>query len=1561
MNKVQVQVECVGNCVAAAFINSRVFTGDLPENMMASVLCSVILMLLCLGSACLGEPLHLMVAPNILRTDNDQSVYLEAQGYKGNAPVPVTVEVLNFPQKSRVLCTRNVVLDSSTKFQSIVKIRIAKTDFEIDENNPKRNRYVYLQATFNDEHKVQSEILVSFHSSYVFVQTDKPIYNPSENVQYRMFVTNTDAKSVDSTVTVQIKNSEGIVVNGEPRMKVENGMLSKTYTLPDVLEKEGTWTIEVQLPKHPENLFSTQFDVKKHVLPTFAVTLTPRNKFFHVTEKELNVDIEARYLFDNEVQGNVYVLFGVLRKNGMRENFQSTLKRETLKDGKALATLKREDIKPAVDELLGDSIYIRAQVITSTGSDIVDAEATVKVVKSPYRILFPKSSRYFKPGFPFSLYTKVILSDGSPAEQVRLKCDGMDVVVNTNKRGVAVFSVNTNEAEQKKLVTIKTAVSDMPDSYQTEEQITLYAFQKKLAKEYLHLSFGETSAKPDGHIQITISFNEQQLMAEYVSYMVVSRGQIIKANKWSVTGSRQIKEMLEVSRDMIPSFRLVAFYTVSNHNEVISDSLWVDVEDMCQGKLELSIHRQRPEYTPKATVKLRVKGDPGALVGLGIVDKAALTLSNKGILTQAKIWDTIEDQDIGCTRGGGKDNMGIFTDAGLVFASSAGEKTMPRQSHTCSSNDALQRKHRSATLTEMKLELENRYNDNLLKKCCHDGMIEFPLEYSCEKRSSYISESHECVEVFLHCCHDIQNKKKHYNVQELSLSRTSESDFDESSIYVRSKFEVSWMWKTISLNENIGPDGLVTYQEDVPLKDSITQWKIMAISASLSKGVCVADPMYITVKKRFFVDLRLPYSVVNKEQVNIKAVLHNYYEENIKFTVELLRNEFVCSEASTSGKTQKTVDVPSYSSSLVQFTVIPLKVGLHSIKVRAFNREYEAGDAIEKLLLVAAEGVETFKKTVKILNPSIKGGIQREEFSLPSLERIVPGLDPTSYITVLGDELADTLENSLSGHVLSKLIKMPGGCVEQNLASMASPVIATHYLDSSNAWESVGVQKREEALSYIRKGYEKQLQYRNSDDSYPPYGGLYPSTWVTAYTAKVFAVAYPFGHVDGNRVCRPIAFLIQHKQTPNGYFEKGASVYDSTLMGGAKDEEAPGLTAFVLIAMKEAQQICDQGVPNIHSSMSKASDYLLNLLPGLSSPYILAIASYALGLYGTPKETLMNYLKKADSSDEFNKPTVIESLIEAKGYILLALLKLDELEMAASVSQWLMEKASAQGQFGSTQSTMVVFQALAQYKLQEPRKPAKNLNVKLSIKGRSRPVQWTFTRNTWFASRSEKVHKLTNFILEAEGSGTGKIVFLTVYNAIPKQEESCESYEMDVQIKPVPRADVQDKYGISVAQDTNIYELKICLRLLPGTPETMTILDVSIPSGFVPSWTELEMLKKRVDKLIDYYSFDEELSSKGSLIIHLYKMPRDFQHCVPVLLFQEYIVGLLQPSTVTAYSYYNKEKNCTKLYHPAGNSTQLSTICIGDVCKCAEKSCPSVNIQRIDIQQPAVQPNMFIR
>lgn len=66
---------------------------------------------------------------------------------------------------------------------------------------------------------------------------------------------------------------------------------------------------------------------------------------------------------------------------------------------------------------------------------------------------------------------------------------------------------------------------------------------------------------------------------------MLNKGKIIDAQRIGVMGQLITSVGLTVTREMMPSFRLVAFYSIpwENNEEVVSDSVWVDVADSCAG------------------------------------------------------------------------------------------------------------------------------------------------------------------------------------------------------------------------------------------------------------------------------------------------------------------------------------------------------------------------------------------------------------------------------------------------------------------------------------------------------------------------------------------------------------------------------------------------------------------------------------------------------------------------------------------------------------------------------------------------------------------------------------------------------------------------------------------------------------------------------------------------------------------------------------------------------------------------------------------------------------------
>ncbi len=68
------------------------------------------------------------------------------------------------------------------------------------------------------------------------------------------------------------------------------------------------------------------------------------------------------------------------------------------------------------------------------------------------------------------------------------------------------------------------------------------------------------------------------------------------------------------------------------------------------------------------------------------------------------------------------------------------------------------------------------------------------------------------------------------------------------------------------------------------------------------------------------------------------------------------------------------------------------------------------------------------------------------------------------------EEISQTIAQAISGDFMGRLIIHPAGNGEQNMIYMTLPLIATHYLDSTNQWEAVGMERRNEAINHISTG-----------------------------------------------------------------------------------------------------------------------------------------------------------------------------------------------------------------------------------------------------------------------------------------------------------------------------------------------------------------------------------------------------------------------------------------------------------------------------------------------------------
>uniref|UniRef100_A0A8C9U986 Complement C3 n=1 Tax=Scleropages formosus TaxID=113540 RepID=A0A8C9U986_SCLFO len=1303
-----------------------------------------------------------MSAPNALRVGSKENVFVEAQEYTG-APVEVTITAKEFPAKLREFLNHKVTLNSDNSYQ-------LKEDFFDKDSNKKQ--FVYLEAKF-PQHTLQKVVLLSFQSGFIFVQTDKTIYTPTSKVHYRLFATNPSIEPIENDISVEM-------------------MVRDPYSV------VGTWKVVAKFQKTPQRNFTYEFEVKEYVLPTFEVKLIPRQSFFYVDDRELTVDITAKYLYGKDVTGKAFVVFGVMTQEG-KKSFPGSLQRVDIIEGKGTATLKREhivQISPDINQLLGLPIYVTVNVLTRTGTEMVEAEKTgILIVTSPYTIHFKKTPKFFKPGMPFG---NDLSSYDSPAAGIRLKATPGPVHGVTKANGMARLTVNTGGQVADLRITIQTEMPALSPNRQAQQTMVAKPYQTyKNTKNYLHIGIQATELEIGDIFEVNLNLANDnpgvQNEITQFTYLVVNKGQIVLAKRQErKQGQSLVTLTLPVTKDMVPSFRFVAYYHLGA-DQVVSDSVWVDVKDTCVGKLKVT--STRSQYEPRKSFTLSIEGDPGAKVGLVAVDKGVYVLNSKHRLSQSKIWDIVEKHDVGCTAGSGQNSMEVFYDAGLMFLSNGNVETRSRS-----------------------------------------GM----------------------------------NLCFTFVIPSVCVSAASDDDYfsdrDTELCDIR------------------------THTPLVQLKDTITTWEVTAIGLSGTHGICMADPFEMTVMKNFFIDLKLPYSAVRNEQLEIKAVLYNYVEDNLKVRVDLMETENVCSAASKKRRYREEVEVPPMSSVSVPFVIIPMAIGEHSIEVNATIYDSDITDGVKKNLRVV---VSVFLLLYGKQFEMIKGTNPHNQ---------VPGSPAETYITVTGELLHQTIQEAISGSPLGNLIMQPSGSGEQNMIGLTGPVIATHYLDNTGQWEKAGVEKRETAIKYIGQGYVQELTYRKTDGSYAPWKGRPSSTWLTAYVTKVFSMAYKLISIEEDVICSAAKWLILNAQQADGSFKEDAPGYHTEMMGNVRGKDADAsLTAFVLIALQEAQPICGvERVASLPDGIKKAQEFLSRRINSLTNSYAVAMTSYALANEG---QNQLDILFKFASPGK----TLHLFTLEATGYALLTLVKAKEFDKAGKVVEWLTQQRFYGGGYGSTQATIIVFQAVAQYHMDVG--PVKDIDlfVDISVAGRSRPIAYTFNKNNAFLTRSLKV----NIFLQV----------MTLYNTIPTEEkQNCKNFELFMWCL--------------------LSHVCFLTRFLSTERDaTMSILDITLLTGFVADEEDLRALTRGKDRYVQKFEMDKQLSEKGSLILYMDKVSRNLPDRVVFRMHKMQKIGLIQPAAVTVYEYYAMENRCTKFYHPEKKDGALNRICHDDVCRCAEENC----------------------
>ncbi|GFR30612.1 complement C3 [Trichonephila clavata] len=927
--------------------NNNTWILSLSSIAVQNMRCYIAIFLAVLSTAW-GQTFY-VVAPNTLRLDSDETIAIALEG----KPVAlVTTYIQDHPGKIKNLTKIN--LDVNSAAPEIFKVHVRSEDLPSSFLSTLGEKSVLLTVHSDNFHK---EILipVSNKTGYVFIQTDKPIYTPNQLVHIRIIPLNEDALPSNKPIKLQIKNPNGTTMEETTFIKGKSSKFQTAfarhmYKFPN-FPYIGEWTVTVNYGYGLDQSTTVHFELQEYVLPTFTVELkTP--EIILESDKDIVFSVNAQYVYGEKVKGTVSYRLGVKGEAPQVTYFAVVGPPKTLIDGFHQQVVSTNEFARQEDigwfpEIEGSHLVVEATVMEdTTGNKEVAKDANGRFSKTPFIISFKRCLQDFKPGLMSVFEADINYINGKPAAKIPTRisatADGqpLEITVPTSisdDEGKVTFEIQPERHHNTISIKLETE-----DPRHVGQQATGHFLQHRFqssTKAFIALDRSSVHRKKVGDKFGKIVHVDPSTMNN-VYYAVITKGKIVQMVKLR-DGDFKIKVIeFSITQDMVPSFRLVVWAIYED--ELLVDSLNIDIDDTCPPEAEVFIEPKFEAAEPGRTGFIHYTGKKSTLFGISGIDTAVYALSEKDVLTRAKIFKAMAKHDLGCGPGGGITTETVLGNSGILIASN---KYTPKPGE--SSCVAIKRRKR-AIASEILSKYEG--SDNL---CCALGLNKDRYNRNCETRTNiltrYFEGKHEnCSRIFLECC----LYGKEHGFTDMKLMRTGmnlarmggasaddikffsedEEDVFEQDATVRRDFRETIFFEDFEL----GADGTKDFQVSLP--HSITTWVFQAVSVSSSHGICVSEPKLIVSKRRIFLQLNLPYSVVRNEQVEIQATLFNYGFNKIRSLSRESRHE-----KSEHGKKQKipAETTETEHSSKTSFpSDKPMREHVKEIRVSVYGSDY---------------------------------------------------------------------------------------------------------------------------------------------------------------------------------------------------------------------------------------------------------------------------------------------------------------------------------------------------------------------------------------------------------------------------------------------------------------------------------------------------------------------------------------------------------------------------------------------------------------------------------------------
>ncbi|XP_073080811.1 CD109 antigen [Manis javanica] len=508
----------------------------------------------------------------------------------------------------------------------------------------------------------------------VFIQTDKTLYKPKQEVKFRVLTLFSDFKPYKTSLNILMKDPKSNLIQQWLSEENDLGVISKTFQLSShpIL---GDWSIQVQVN---DQTYYQSFQVSEYVLPKFEVALqTPL--YCSLNSKSLNGTVTAKYTYGKPVKGDVTLTFLPLSFWGVKKNITKIFKI----NGSANFSFTDEEMKKVMDfsDGLSEHMYLSSPgpvEILATVTDSLtgisrNASSNVFFKQHDYIIEFFDYATVLKPSLNFTATVKVTRSDGGP---LTLEERGNDVVITVTQRNstepwgrwggrrreVGAAQMLNHTVPPSGIFKVEFPILDDSSELQLKayflnsvSSMAVHGMFKSPTKTYIQLKTRDEDIKVGSPFQLEVSGNKH---LKELSYMVVSRGQLVAVGKQNSTTFSLTPE-----NSWAPKACIIVYY-IEDDGEIINDVLKIPVQLAFKNKIKLSWSKAQAEPSEKVSLRISVT-QPHSVVGIIAVDRSVNLMNASNDITMENVVHELELYNTGYYLGMFMNSFAVFQECGL--------------------------------------------------------------------------------------------------------------------------------------------------------------------------------------------------------------------------------------------------------------------------------------------------------------------------------------------------------------------------------------------------------------------------------------------------------------------------------------------------------------------------------------------------------------------------------------------------------------------------------------------------------------------------------------------------------------------------------------------------------------------------------------------------------------------------------------------------------------------------------------------------------------------------------